>query len=155
MNMNHRAVMIISEASPHFWTLTVVYWEFCLPFMCICGARFCKPPFKVPRNRYPAWRTGTTTLFVIPARQVTLHRLAESIPWNRFLGSLKVYGLCFRRGFVIECYYVIKTPLLRGVIDTTELRRTKKIMAKARQFDRTVRSSTVFAKFRRFWQKFH
>jgi hypothetical protein len=32
-------------------------------------------------------RAGTTTL----------HRLAESIPWNRFLGSLNVYkfGLCY------------------------------------------------------------
>ncbi len=29
-------------------------------------------------------------------RPVRLHRLAESIPWNRFLGSLKVYKFGFR-----------------------------------------------------------
>ncbi len=42
---------------------------------------------------YVAWRAGTITLFVAPAR---LQRLAESIPWNRFLGPLNVYkyGLC-------------------------------------------------------------
>ncbi len=48
-----------------------------------------------PRNRFPAWRAGTTTLFVVPAR-ARLHRLAESIPRKRFLGSINVYkyGLC-------------------------------------------------------------
>ncbi len=29
-------------------------------------ARICKP-FKEPRNRFPAWEAGTTTLFVVPA----------------------------------------------------------------------------------------
>ncbi len=43
----------------------------------ISRARICKP-FNEPRNRFPAWRAGTT-------------RLAESIPWHRFLGSLNVY----------------------------------------------------------------
>ncbi len=33
-------------------------------------ARICRP-FKEPRNRFPAWREGTTTLFVVPARQAT------------------------------------------------------------------------------------
>jgi hypothetical protein len=33
-------------------------------------ARICRP-FKEPRNRFPAWRAGTTTLFVVPARQAT------------------------------------------------------------------------------------
>ncbi len=33
-------------------------------------ARICKP-LKEPRNRFPAWRAGTTTLFVVPARQTT------------------------------------------------------------------------------------
>ncbi len=33
-------------------------------------ARICKP-FKEPRNRFLAWRAGTTTLFDIPARQAT------------------------------------------------------------------------------------
>jgi hypothetical protein len=34
------------------------------------GARICKP-FKEPRNRFPALRAGTTTLFVVPAFQAT------------------------------------------------------------------------------------
>jgi hypothetical protein len=28
-------------------------------------------PFKEPRNRFPAWRVGTTTLHIVPARQAT------------------------------------------------------------------------------------
>ncbi len=28
-------------------------------------------PLKEPRNRFPAWRAGATTLFVVPARQAT------------------------------------------------------------------------------------
>ncbi len=57
---------------------------------------FCNP-FKEPRNWFPAlagW--GTTTLFYRPVR---LHWLAESIPWNRFLGSWNVYkfGLKLRQ----------------------------------------------------------
>ncbi len=31
-------------------------------------ARICKP-FKEPKNRFPAWRAGTTTLFDVPARR--------------------------------------------------------------------------------------
>ncbi len=50
-------------------------------------ARICKL-FKEPKNRFPVWRSGTTTLFV--DRPDWLHRLAELVPWNRFLGSLKV-----------------------------------------------------------------
>jgi len=49
--------------------------------------RICMP-FKEPRNRFPALRTGTTTrLFVV---------LASHGWWNRFLDSLNVYrfGLC-------------------------------------------------------------
>jgi hypothetical protein len=39
-------------------------------------------------NRFPAWWAGTTThLSYRPAR---LHRLAESITWNRFLSSINV-----------------------------------------------------------------
>ncbi len=55
--------------------------------------------FKEPRNRFPAWRAGTTSLFDLPARQ-TINRLSESIPWNRFLGSLNVYK--FGLGSVLE-----------------------------------------------------
>jgi hypothetical protein len=40
-----------------------------------------------------------TTLFDLPARQ-TINKLAESIPWNRFLGSLKFYK--FGLGSVLE-----------------------------------------------------
>ncbi len=55
-------------------------------------ARICNP-IKEPRNRFSAWRDGTTSLFVVPARQAT--EAAESIPRNRFLGSINVckYGL--------------------------------------------------------------
>ncbi len=57
-------------------------------------ARICKP-FKEPRNRFPAWRSGTTNrLSYRAARQ---HRLAKSIPWNRFLASLKVYEFGLRK----------------------------------------------------------
>ncbi len=54
--------------------------------------RLCKP-FKEPRNRFPAWRAGTTNLFALPAR------LAESIPGvlkrlqirAQFILTLKTY----------------------------------------------------------------
>ncbi len=36
----------------------------------MAGARICKP-FKELRNRFLAWRAGTITLFVVPARQAT------------------------------------------------------------------------------------
>jgi hypothetical protein len=52
--------------------------------------------FKEPRNRFPAWRAGTKTLFVVPARRP--HRLAESIHRNRLLGSLNVYKYGLRSG---------------------------------------------------------
>ncbi len=42
-------------------------------------ARICKPPFKVPRIRFPAWRPSATTLFIVQ-RPAKPHRLAESIP---------------------------------------------------------------------------
>jgi hypothetical protein len=49
-------------------------------------------PFKEPRNRFPACWAGTTTLlFDVPGPQDFIGWLAESIPWNRFLGSLNVY----------------------------------------------------------------
>ncbi len=50
---------------------------------------------------YLAWRAGTTIL----------HRLAESIPWNRYLGSLNVYkfGLC-----AVSAYGCITTVLTSG-----------------------------------------
>ncbi len=53
-------------------------------------ARICKH-FKEPRYWFPTLRAGTATLFDVTARRARLHRLAESIPWIRFLGSLNVY----------------------------------------------------------------
>ncbi len=41
-----------------------------IPPAYVDGARICKP-FKQPRNRFPAWRDGTTSLFTVPARQAT------------------------------------------------------------------------------------
>ncbi len=59
------------------------------PLICLqYRARICKP-FKEHRNRFPAWRTGMTTLF--DDRPSRLHKPEESIPWNRVLGSLNVY----------------------------------------------------------------
>ncbi len=58
------------------------------------------------------WRAVKITLFLVPARQATLHRLAESIPWNRFLGidswtpssNVYKYGLCCpKKVFVLDC----------------------------------------------------
>ncbi len=60
-----------------------------------------------------------------PARQ---HRLAESIPWNRFLGSLNFYkfGLCLLL-YSIRCLFFLpygrsKKSLLRGVWCTLSVR---------------------------------
>jgi hypothetical protein len=40
--------------------------------------------FKKPKNRFPAWRADTTSLYDVPARQ-------GYIGWrNRFLGSLNI-----------------------------------------------------------------
>ncbi len=41
-----------------------------IPPAYVAWARICKP-FKEPRNRFPAWRAGTTTLFFVPDRQAT------------------------------------------------------------------------------------
>ncbi len=51
-------------------------------------ARICRS-FKETRYRFSAWRAGTKPyLSYWPAR---VHRLAKSIPRNRFLGSINVY----------------------------------------------------------------
>jgi hypothetical protein len=59
--------------------------------------RICKP-FQEPKNRFPAWRAVTTTLFDVPARQDTwvggIDSL-ESIPG--LLKSLKNRALYFRQ----------------------------------------------------------
>ncbi len=61
-------------------------------------ARICEP-FKASKNRFQAWRAVMITLFDVYWPR--LFRLAESISWNRFLGSLNVYkfGLCCRNGW--------------------------------------------------------
>jgi hypothetical protein len=51
-------------------------------------AHICKP-LQEPRNRFSAWRASTTTL--LSYRPARLHRLAESNPRSRFLGSINVY----------------------------------------------------------------
>jgi hypothetical protein len=45
-------------------------------------------------------------MVVVPARQATQHRLAKSIPWNRFLGSLKVlkYRLSIQVNVLVDQY---------------------------------------------------
>ncbi len=57
--------------------IIISFLIFVLLFPLPTRASICRP-FKETRNRFPAWRTGTTTLFTYrPAR---LHRLAEWIP---------------------------------------------------------------------------
>ncbi len=80
-------------------------------------ARICKR-LKRPRfdskesipQAFVAWRAGTTTLLVEPARQ-------ESILWNRFLGFLKVYKhwLCW----LFQCYDCTWNPLNAVACDAT------------------------------------
>ncbi len=48
------------------------------------GARIFKP-VRSPRNRFPGWRAGSTTLFDVQAARLRMGR------WNRFMGSLNVY----------------------------------------------------------------
>ncbi len=70
-------------------------------------ARICRPfkeprariwrSFKETRYRFSGWRAGTKPyLSYWPARQ---HRLAKSIPRNRFLGSINVYKYGLRNRF--------------------------------------------------------
>ncbi len=62
-------------------------------------ARICKP-FEEPRNLFPSWGTGTTTLFDVPVRQATLASgidSLESIPW-----SLKRLQIRAKHSVVIE-----------------------------------------------------
>jgi hypothetical protein len=75
------------------------------PYFSYARARICKP-FKEPRNRFPAWRADTTTLFDVLAHQ---DRLAESIPWNRFRGSLNVYkfGIRMLLDYAAKCGGVV------------------------------------------------
>jgi hypothetical protein len=46
--------------------------------------------FNGAHESIPSLVAGTATLLVVPGRHARLHMPAESIPWNRFLGSLKV-----------------------------------------------------------------
>jgi hypothetical protein len=59
-----------------------------IPPVYVARARICRS-FKETRYRFSAWRVGTKPyLSYWPAR---LHRLAKSIPQNRFLCSINVY----------------------------------------------------------------
>ncbi len=76
-------------------------------------ARICES-FKEPRNRLqPGGPVRQPILTYRPAR---LHRLAEPIPWNRFLGSLNVYkyGLWKRKVGVVFVWDVITAPSRPG-----------------------------------------
>ncbi len=76
--LQERAVWVLKEADPTFQNVMDpdLTW-----------ARICEP-FKEPRNRFPAWRAGTTTIFDVPAGQA---KQAGIDSLNRFLGSLNVY----------------------------------------------------------------
>jgi hypothetical protein len=85
----HAAPLGVYSHAPPLWLLQD--WQLIgNPEWCT-RARICKS-FQKPRNRFPAWRADIAydTLFIVPARQAT-YRLAESIPRNRFLGSLNIY----------------------------------------------------------------
>ncbi len=73
--------------SSRCWLVLFLHYEYILNILRV-WARICRP-FKGPRNRFPPWRAGTTTLIVVLAGK--LHRLVESISRNRFLGSLNFY----------------------------------------------------------------
>ncbi len=74
-----------SRLSTKYFFFTVHYvFQFLCPHRPASWSRICKP-FKEPRNRFPACG---------PERQPYLtyrHRLAVSIPWDRFPSSLNVY----------------------------------------------------------------
>ncbi len=57
--------------------------------------RICKP-FKQPRNRFPAWRAGSTTLLDVPARQATqaglLKRLQIRTLTKSVLQKIRIYN---------------------------------------------------------------
>jgi hypothetical protein len=61
-------------------------------------AGICRP-FKETRNRFPAWRAGTTTLFFVPARQATqLGGIDSSESILGLLKSLKIRAQDSRPG---------------------------------------------------------
>ncbi len=69
-------------------------------------ARICKP-FKEPKNRFPAWRSGTTILFdwrTGPPGYIK-NRLAESISWNRCLKRLQIRAQYLNRDDLTCRYY--------------------------------------------------
>jgi hypothetical protein len=73
------------------------------------GARICKP-FKEPRNRFQAWRAGTTTIFDVPALQATYvgWRKLDSRGPRQFFYTLTLIritkdeqGLAFFKGLLL------------------------------------------------------
>jgi hypothetical protein len=87
----------------------------------VVRARICRP-FKEPRNRFPAWRACTTTLFVVPARQATWVGgigLSESIPGlykrlqiraqGRYSARTQPFNSRLRRWYAQSKSIIIKT----------------------------------------------
>jgi hypothetical protein len=77
-------------------------WSSILPFRKRDRARLCTPEMNSMESippAYVAWRAGSTNKVIVPP--AGLHRLAESIPLNRFPGSLNVYkfilSICDRK----------------------------------------------------------
>ncbi len=67
---------------------------------------------------YVAWRAGTIKMVVGPAAR--LHRLAESLLWNRFLGSLKVLKYRLWSNFATETLANTLVLSVRGVVGETK-----------------------------------
>ncbi len=64
-----------------------------------------EPVFKEPRNRFPAWRAGTTILVVVLSyRSTSLHEAGGIIPRNPFLGSVNVYKYGLRLHRLAEIF---------------------------------------------------
>ncbi len=87
-------------------------------------ARICKP-FKAPGESIPS-QAGRYDLLEGPARQATIeHRLAESILWNRFLGTSNVYkfGLSYAKETVsyrgLSCC-ALNVHIFSAIVDSLE-----------------------------------
>ncbi len=75
-------------------------------------ARICRS-FKQTRYRFSAWRAGTKPyLSYWPAR---LHRLAKSIPQNRFLGFINNYKYGLRS---CPVQHIEQSKYIKSTIDT-------------------------------------
>ncbi len=77
-------------------------------------------PFKEPRNRFPAWRACTTTLFVVPARQATWVGgigLSESIPGLHKRLQIRALDVCaLDDSYSITSLSTYVPPLITGLL---------------------------------------